>query len=113
MLRIKQLREERGWSQRALALKINANPKTVNFWERGSSVPSAEFVIALADIFECTADYLLGREDDIGAVNVQRELSEDEREFLSAYSSLGKAERRELLDFANFLAGKQVKNLQS
>ncbi len=106
MLRIKQLREEKGWSQRALAAKINANPKTVNFWERGVSEPSAGFVVALADIFECTADYVLGREDDLGEVNVQRELSQSEREFLSVYSSLGRAERRELLDFAHFLAGK-------
>ena len=61
MYRIKQLREERGWSQRALAAEIGANPKTVNFWERGASEPSAGFVMALADAFECTADYVLGR----------------------------------------------------
>lgn len=103
MLRIKQLREERGWSQRALALKIGANPKTVNFWERGASEPSAGFVIALANAFECTADYLLGREDDLGAVNVQRELSEEEKGILSAYSALDKSRRRQLLDFATFL----------
>lgn len=107
MLRIKQLREERGWSQRALAARIGANPKTVNFWEREVSEPSAGFVVALADAFECTADYVLGRSDDLGVVNVQRELSGEEKNILSLYSALGREKRKQLTDFALFLSGRE------
>lgn len=103
MLRIKQLREERGLSQRALAARIGANPKTVNFWERNVSEPSSGFIIALADVFECTADYVLGREDEFGSVVVNRELTADEQHILLLYSKLSQKNREELLTFAEYL----------
>ncbi len=106
MLRIRQLREERGWSQRELAFKINANPKTVNFWERGVSEPSAGFVIALADVFECTADYVLGREDDLGSVNVQRQLTGVEQNLLTAFNRLAPKDAETLCAFAEFLSAR-------
>jgi len=107
MYRIKQLRLENNLSQRALAAKINANQKTVNFWERGECEPSAAFIISLANVFECTTDYLLGREDDLGNVNVMRELSDDEREFLNLHSMLDKKDREEVADFMRYLISKK------
>lgn len=107
MLRIKQLREENNLSQRALAKKINANQKTVNFWERGVSEPSAGFVIALADVFECTTDYILGREDDAGSVNVMRELTAEERDFLALYARLDRRDRIEVKNFSEYLLAKR------
>lgn len=52
MYRIKQLREEKNLSQRALANLIGASNKAVNFWETGKVEPSAKFICALADVFE-------------------------------------------------------------
>ena len=86
MLRIKQLRLENDMSQRALAAKIKSSQKAVDLWEKGLTEPKAEIVIALADVFECSADYLLGREDEFGNVTVVREITENERKLLSAYS---------------------------
>lgn len=103
MLRIKQLREERGWSQRALAQKIGANPKTVNFWERGTSEPTSGFIVALADIFECSADYVLGREDDFGAVSIQNNLSGEEQALLACYNRISAADKAALKAFGDFL----------
>lgn len=102
-MRIKQLREEKGLSQRALAIAIKANPKTVNFWERGSSEPTAGFITALADFFECSADYILGREDDMGNISVDSGLNAEEQAFISLYRKLGKRQREEIADFAEFL----------
>lgn len=103
MYRIKQLRTERGISQRELARLVNANQKTVNFWERGESEPSAGFIVALADVFECTADYILGREDDTGNVNVMRELAESEKKLLELHRRLTKPEQEQLIKFAEFI----------
>ena len=103
MYRIKELRLEKGWSQRELARRINASPKTVNFWENDVNEPSASFVIALANAFECTTDYLLAREDDYGVVNVMRELSADEMRMIAKYSSLDKDERKNLMLYAEFM----------
>lgn len=106
MYRIKQLREEKGISQRALANKIGASAKAVNFWESGKVEPSAKFILSLANVFECTADFLLGREDDLGNVNVMRELENDEKEILELFTKLDKKERAELADFARYLVSK-------
>ena len=106
MYRIKQLRKEKNLSQRALANLIGASNKAVNFWETGKVEPSAKFICALADVFECTADYLLGREDDLGNVNVMRELTDDEKLLLSVFSKLSKKQREEALNFIDYVYSK-------
>lgn len=68
--------------------------------------PSAKFVCALADAFECSADYILGREDDFGNVNVMRELTEDEKLWLGLYSKLSNSQRKEAENFVGYLLSK-------
>ena len=107
MLRIKQLRLENNLSQRALAAKIQSSQKAIDLWEKGITEPKAGIVIALADAFECSADYLLGREDDFGSVNVLRGVSESERQILELYAKLDKKERDELADYTRYLLSKR------
>lgn len=106
MYRIRQLREEKGMSQRALAKAIGASPKAVNFWENGKVEPSAKFICALADAFECTCDYLLGRADDLGNVNVMRGLSDKEQLLLDIFSKLNAKQRDEAINFIYFQLSK-------
>lgn len=107
MYRIKELREEAGMSQRGLAAKIGVSPKAVNFWESGNVDPSAKFICAMCDVFECSADYLLGREDEFGSVNVMRELTDEEKAWLLLYSKLGKKNAEETANFAAYLLNKK------
>lgn len=107
MLRLKQLRLENNMSQRALDAKIKSSQKAIDLWEKGITEPKASVIVALANVFECTADYLLGREDDLGNVNVMRDLSEGEKEALAVFGKLDKAQRRELLSYAGYLTEKK------
>ena len=107
MLRLKQLRLENNMSQRALAAKIKSSQKAIDLWEKGITEPKASVIVALANVFECTADDLLGREDDLGNVNVMRDLSESEKEALAVFGKLDKAQRRELLSYAGYLTEKK------
>lgn len=59
---IKELRLERGLSQAALAKSIGVSQKAIDYWERGVNEPKATYIVLLADFFEVTTDYLLGRE---------------------------------------------------
>lgn len=36
----------------------------ISYWKSGERMPSAENLITLADYFECSVDYLLGRTDN-------------------------------------------------
>lgn len=57
---IKAMREAKGLSQEELAVKLHAVRQTVSKWERGLSVPDADMLIALADVFETPVSTLLG-----------------------------------------------------
>ena len=59
---IKELRCERYLSQQKLAEAIGVSQKAIDYWERGINEPKASYVVRLADFFEVSTDYLLGRE---------------------------------------------------
>jgi len=61
--RIIELRKERGINMAELARQINIPIQTISKWERKERSPHADFIIALCDFFNCTADFLLGRTD--------------------------------------------------
>jgi len=63
-LRFKELREERGLSQRAMALELGLSPSTIGMWESQKREPDFKTVVNLANHFQVTTDYLLGRTDD-------------------------------------------------
>jgi transcriptional regulator with XRE-family HTH domain len=61
--RLKGLRAELSLTQKELAEKIGMSYRGYQKIESGESEPGAEKIIALADVFETTTDYLLGRSD--------------------------------------------------
>lgn len=61
--RLKELRTEKGWTQKALAQKLSVSDDCVFFWEKGRSEPSLQQVLDLAELFDVTTDFLLGRVD--------------------------------------------------
>lgn len=69
-MRLSELREEKNLTQSDIANAINTSRTNIGRWEKGLNEPSASHIIKLADFFECSADYLLGREDDFGNIAV-------------------------------------------
>ncbi len=57
---IKILRKQKGYSQETLAERLNVVRQTVSKWEKGLSVPDAEMLIRIADVFDVTVPTLLG-----------------------------------------------------
>ena len=62
--RLYSLRNKSGLTQKQLGEKLGAIKQTVNNWERCVSVPSLDIAAALADFFDVSIDYLVGRSDD-------------------------------------------------
>ncbi len=62
--KIKILRENKGLSQKALADKLGITRSSVNAWEQGISVPSTQYIVELATLFEVSTDYLLNFKND-------------------------------------------------
>jgi len=56
--KIKQLRQEKNWSQAQLGSKMGIHQKQVSAYERGRNIPSTEVLMKIADIFDVSLDYL-------------------------------------------------------
>ncbi|MBQ8375289.1 MAG: helix-turn-helix transcriptional regulator [Clostridia bacterium] len=61
--RIKELRKEHNISQIDLAKKCMVKQSCISKWERGATLPDAEMIVKLTEIFNVSADYLLGIKD--------------------------------------------------
>lgn len=63
MIRIRELREEKGMQQKELAIDLCVTQPTISDWESGRKTPSARSTQKLADYFNVSIDYLLDRTD--------------------------------------------------
>ena len=59
--RLKELREKEGITQVELAELIDKRSATISFYETGRRNPSIEVLDELADLFDVSTDYLMGR----------------------------------------------------
>lgn len=62
--RIGDLRREQGLNQKELGDKLGVGQTTVSAWETGKNEPDYKSIRAMAELFEVSADYLLGFNDD-------------------------------------------------
>ena len=77
---IKSLRETAGLSQSALAKRLGVTRSSVNAWEMGLSIPTAQYIVELSQLFHVSTDYLLGL-NNTQAIYIDR-LSQEEKQIL-------------------------------
>lgn len=58
---LKELRLERNMKQEDLAKLLGINKNTISKYETGKREPSIDMLIKIADIFDVSVDYLVGR----------------------------------------------------
>ena len=61
---LKVLRKSKNITQKQLAEYIGASERGIQNYEIGTRKPTYEILIALADYFDCSIDYLTGRTDN-------------------------------------------------
>lgn len=60
--RFKELRKEAGFRQLDIAEKLGITDRAVRAYESGDAFPTVQGLTVLADLFNVTVDYLLGRD---------------------------------------------------
>ena len=60
--RLQQKRSSIKLSQKEVANAVGVNPSVISNYENGERTPSAEVLMALASLYHCSVDYLLGIE---------------------------------------------------
>lgn len=63
-VRLKELRNARNLSQKTIAEAVGMAPMAYQRYEYGTREPAFSKLIALADFFDVSLDYLVGRSDD-------------------------------------------------
>lgn len=58
---LKKLREDKGYTQEQLAGALHVSKATISHYELGTSTPNIDLMIQMADIFDVSLDYLMGR----------------------------------------------------
>ncbi len=61
--RLQKLRTKYGYSQKQVAQKLALSPSIVSGYETGERTPSLEILLALSYIYNCSTDYLLGKQN--------------------------------------------------
>ena len=106
----KTLRKEKGLSQVQLAEALNISKACISMIEIGKNEPTANTLLKYADFFQCSTDYLLGREDDFGNITIHTEkpapLPPDTQELVNIYQALSPAHRSQILEYARYFAEK-------
>ena len=103
MLKIRELRKEKGITQEQLADAVNVKKYTIGDWERNRTEPNITTLVAMADYFEVSTDYLLGRSDDTGVVQANANLTPDEEEVLMLYRQMSYQDKNQLKGFISYI----------
>ena len=93
---IKSLRKSKGLSQEELAIKLNVVRQTISKWEQGLSVPDAEMLIKISEVFDTPVSTLLGENISESKVDDIKAISE-KLEIINLQLSQRKNERRKII----------------
>lgn len=78
--RLLQLREKNNLSQSTVARQIGVTPALISAYEKQERKPSIDKLIALADIYHVSTDYILGRTyKDDSSININVEHLSDKQ----------------------------------
>lgn len=90
MLKLKELRLESEKTQAEMATILNISRQVYANYENQINEPSLEMLANIANFFNCSIDYLVGRSDDFGNVTIYQRtdnvaaLSVDEQKIIDA-----------------------------
>ena len=102
MERLKDLRIQRGLYQKDIAAMLGVDRTTYVKYEKGCSEPNHEMLQKLADIFNTTTDYILGREEKKTAQS-EPSLSPEKRNLINAVSELPAEDVKKTLEYVELL----------
>ncbi len=100
MIRLYELRTEKGLSQRDAAKIFDISQPTYNNWENSRTEPSLTQLIELSQFFGVSVDYLIGNSDELYNVSYSdRYLSNNEKAILELFKVLPDSAQKNIIDF--------------
>lgn len=91
-----KLLDEKGITAYELSKKTGISTGNISNWKTQKLMPNAQKLEVLADFFNCSIDYLLGREEE------SKNISEEHRKLIKLYEECSRAGQEEILKFAEY-----------
>jgi len=104
---LKKLRTNKGISQQKLAEIIGVSQQSINKYENHNVEPDIFTLISLAEYFNTSIDYLVGRFDNQELSNFR--LKESEKEMIKKYRALNDSEKRCITTLITVYHGEKYK----
>lgn len=97
--KLKELRQKKGISQQALADAVGVSQQSVNKYENHNVEPDIHTLIALADYFDTSVDYLIGHTEVVRKIEETTacDLNKEEAALLEKWRQLNSKERVSIL----------------
>jgi len=100
--RLKELRKEKGLTQKELGKKINVAESTISHYETGLRTPDYSILKVLAAIFNVSTDYLLCRiNDPTGSV-----ILETGNKYFTFHKDVPMEAREDIINYAEYVIKK-------
>ena len=90
---LKTLRKNKGLSQEELSIKLNIVRQTISKWETGLSVPDAEMLVTISELFETPVSEILGESIEEKETNDLKVISE-KLEVINEQLSISQKQKR-------------------
>ena len=95
--------ESHGTTPNAVCKKLKLSNATATHWKNGT-IPRGDILLNLADYFNCSVDYLLGRTNQSHVINENNYINEIEQhdellaEFAIAFKSLNLSDKIDIMN---------------
>ena len=96
---LKTLRKNKGLSQEELGIKLNVVRQTISKWETGLSVPDAEMLVKISELFETSVSEILGESIEEKETNDLKVISEKLEVINEQLSMHQKQKRKRIVNF--------------
>lgn len=90
--------------------EIGISSSVITHWKQDGSYPTIELLLKIADYFDCSIDYLIGRSNEKSS-NI--EISIDDFQLIEKFHSLDDNGKRELISYLDFKIDQRKKGVQT
>lgn len=113
---LKKLREKNGLKQKDLAKKIDMQATTYNQYEKGTREPNIQQLIKIANFYNCSIDFLVGREEieqekkqpEQVELEVEDDLTDKQKELLNIIKDMNNDDINKVIGYAYSLNEKEI-----
>lgn len=92
-LRLNELITAKEKTANEISKATNISQSAISYYINQKREPTMSVLIKLADYFDVTIDYLVGRENDFGNVEIKQDISNEDANLLIGYHKLDNVQK--------------------